>query len=85
MNKKQFRSILICSTVALSIPILGQLFVDGWNWGVGEFVFAWIFFIALGSTYTFVINKITHRVWKLIAGIVVVAFFAFVWGMLATG
>jgi hypothetical protein len=73
------------STAALIVPILGQLFVNGWNWGLGDFVFAWVFFNILGITYTFVTNKIAHRGGRIAAGILVVAIFAFIWGMLATG
>ncbi|OGI65531.1 hypothetical protein A3A95_02975 [Candidatus Nomurabacteria bacterium RIFCSPLOWO2_01_FULL_39_18] len=85
MQKKQIIRIVTCSTAALIIPILGQLFVDRWNWGPGEFIFAWVFFNILGFTYTFVTNKIAHRGGKIAAGIIVVAIFAFIWIMLATG
>lgn len=85
MQNKQSTKVLIGSTVALIIPILGQLFVNGWNWGPGDFLFAWVFFNLLGFTYTFVTNKITHRGVRITAGIFVVAFFVFVWVMLATG
>lgn len=85
MQNKQSTKVLIGSTVALIIPILGQLFVNGWNWGPGDFLFAWVFFNLLGFTYTFVTNKITHRGVRITVGIFVVAFFVFVWVMLATG
>jgi hypothetical protein len=85
MKKKQAITIVSWSTIALIIPILGQLFVDGWNWGPGDFVFAWAFFNILGFTATFVTNKITHRGTRIAAGIIVVAIFAIIWVMLATG
>lgn len=85
MQKKQIIKIVIRSTIALFIPILGQLFVNGWNWGLGEFVFAWIFFNILGLTYTFATNKITSRRGKIVVGALVIAAFAFVWVTLATG
>ncbi len=85
MEKKQFIRILIWSTVALIVPVLGQLFVDGWNWGPGDFLFAWVFFNLLGLSYTFVTNKITHRGIRITAGVFVVALFVFVWVTLATG
>ncbi|MDO8603923.1 MAG: hypothetical protein Q7K40_00720 [bacterium] len=85
MEKEQIIRIVGWSTVVLVIPILGQLFVDGWNWGVGDFVFAWVFFNVLGITYTFVNNKITHRGGRIAASIIVVAIFVFVWVLLATG
>ena len=85
MKRKQIILILIRSTIALIIPILGQLFVNGWAWGLGEFIFAWGFFNILGLTYTFVTNKITSRRGKIVAGIIVVAVFTFIWIRLATG
>lgn len=85
MQKKQVVRIITWSTAALVIPILGQLFVDGWNWGPGDFAFAWVFFNLLGLTYTFVTHKITHRGMRTMAGIIVIALFAFVWIRLATG
>ncbi len=85
MQKKQVIKILIWSTVALIIPVIGQLFVDGWNWTWHDFLFAWVFFNVLGLTYTFVTNKITRPGYRIAAGVIVVAVFAFIWGMLATG
>jgi predicted PurR-regulated permease PerM len=85
MKRKQVTKIITWSTAARIIPILGQLFVDGWNWGPGDFAFAWVFFNVLGLTTTFVTNKIASRRSKIAAGLIVVAFFASIWVMLATG
>lgn len=85
MEKKQVIKIATWSTIALIVPVLGQLFVDGWNWGAGDFLFAWVFFNLLGLSYTFVTNKIAHRGARIAAGVLVVAVFVFVWVMLATG
>jgi len=85
MQKKQLITIVTWSTIALIVPTLGQLFVDGWNWGPGDFLFAWVFFNLLGITYTFVTNTITHRTGKIAAGVFVVVLFACVWAILATG
>lgn len=85
MQQKQALKILTWSTVALVIPLLGQLFVEGWNWTWHDFVFAWIFFNVLGFTCTFVMNKIPRRGYRITAGVIVVALFAFVWMRLATG
>lgn len=85
MKREQIIKILTWSTVALIVPILGRLFVNGWNWGVGDFIFAWVFFNLLGFTYTFVTYKIVHRELKIAAGVLVVGIFTFIWIMLATG
>lgn len=85
MKKEQKLKILKWSTIALLVPIFGQLFVDGWNWGAGDFVFAWVFFNLLGFTYVFVRNKISNPQMKIIAGVVVILVFASIWVLLATG
>lgn len=85
MQKKQFITIIKRSTIALIIPLIGQLFVPGWSWGVGDFIFAWLFFNILGLVYTFVTNKVTSRWGKIAAGILVIGIFATIWVILATG
>jgi hypothetical protein len=85
LQRKQILRIVTWSTLALIVPIIGQLCVDEWNWGPGDFFFAWVFFNLLGLSYTFVTNKITNRNGKITGGIIVIAIFAFVWIRLATG
>ncbi len=85
MQKSNIINSVYGATIALFIPFIGNIFVNGWNWGLGDFIFAWVFFIVLGLTYTYVTHKIVHRIGKVVAGIVVVLCFAAVWVMLATG
>ena len=85
MKRNQVINIVSWSTIALIVPVLGQLFVDGWNWGLGDFIFAWVFFNLLGFTTIFVSNKINHKIGKIVGTVIVVAIFAFVWIRLATG
>lgn len=85
MQKHQFKNIVVRATLALIIPLLGQLFVKGWDWSVGEFVFAWIFFIILGTVVTWITSKIVHLVFKIGVGVLIIVVFAYVWVRLATG
>lgn len=85
MKKEQVTKILIRSSVALIIPLLGELFVQGWNWGISDFIFAWVFFNLLGFSYTFAVHKAPTRGAKIVLGVLVVAVFAFIWIRLATG
>jgi hypothetical protein len=85
MEKKQIIKIVTWATAALIIPVFGQLFVNGWNWGLGDFAFAWVFFNMLGLTYVFVTNKIVNRTTRIVAGLAVIAVFVFIWVRLATG
>lgn len=85
MEKKHVIRIITRAALALTVPICGQLFVKGWNWGIGEFLFAWVFFVILGLVYTFGTITITHVYAKRLYGILVVLLFAFIWIRLATG
>lgn len=85
MQKKQCINIIIWSTIALIVPVFGQLFVNGWNWGLGEFLFAWVFFNIFGFTYTIVTNKFVSSRSKLIAATIIVILFVLIWVRLATG
>ncbi len=44
MTKTKAKKIMKWSAIALIVPILGQLFVEGWNWGLGDFAFTFVFF-----------------------------------------
>lgn len=69
--------------VALIIPLLGNRFVEGWNWNWHDFVFAWVFWVIMATCILFVTRRVPkHRV---IIGTLVFIFFAAVWVMLATG
>ncbi|MBX4199106.1 hypothetical protein KW800_02410 [Candidatus Parcubacteria bacterium] len=76
---------MLVAAVALLIPLFGNMYVDGWNWGLGDFIFAWVFFVILSLTTKFVMSKISNRTYRTIAGIAIVAVFAFIWIKLATG
>lgn len=85
MQKQNITTIIFCATAVLLIPFFGNIFVQGWNWSLGDFVFAWVFFVVLGLTYTFVTSKITQRVYKIVVGVAVISFYTLVWVILATG
>lgn len=86
--KKPILKIMFWSAVALIIPLLGNTFVDGWNWNWHDFLFAWVFFVVMSLTIRFVMKWVANSAfskYKIVAGVVVFLGFAFVWGMLATG
>jgi hypothetical protein len=85
MQKKTIVSVVLLATAALLIPLLGNMYISGWNWTAGDFTFAWVFFIILGLTYKFVTSRITNRGFRIAAGLAVVAVFVSIWVILATG
>lgn len=85
MKKKTITKTMLWAAVALIVPLCGQLFVDGWNWQWHEFLFAWVFFVVLGLTSSFVTSRFASRSWKIITGVAVFLAFAAVWVLLATG
>lgn len=81
--KHSILKIMGWAAVALIIPLLGNQFVDGWNWGWNDFVFAWVFWVVMATTILFVTRKVNK--YPLLVGIVVFLVFAAIWVMLATG
>jgi hypothetical protein len=71
------------AAVALIIPVLGNTFVDDWNWDWHDFLFAWVFWVVMGTAIFLVTRHfVTYR--RLAGGIVFLGFAA-LWAMLATG
>ncbi len=67
------------TALILLIPLLGNHFVDGWNWALGGFVVAGMFLFGTSLTYELVTRKadtIAHRV---AVGIALAAAFLLVW------
>lgn len=71
------------AAVALIIPLLGNLFVEGWNWSWHDFIFAWVFWVVMATTILFITRKVGK--YYLLVGVAVFLVFAAVWVMLATG
>jgi hypothetical protein len=85
MTKTYIKKTMLWALAALIIPLLGNTFVDGWNWTWHDFLFAWVFFVILGLSVKFVTSKIADRTFRIAAGVAVVLVFAAIWATLATG
>ena len=81
--KNSILKIMIWSAVALIIPLLGNQFVEGWNWNWNEFLFAWVFWVVMATTILFATKKVGK--YRLLFGTAIFLFFAAFWVMLATG
>lgn len=81
--KNSILKIMGWAGVALIIPLLGNLFVEGWNWSWNEFLFAWVFWVVMATSILFVTRKAGKYKW--LVGIAVFLIFAGIWVTLATG
>lgn len=84
MNKKIIRLTLMVALM-LTIPLLGNYFVDGWNWGVGDFVFAAAMLFSAGLGFEFVLKKFKNITHRAIATLGIIMIFLFIWVELAVG
>jgi len=56
------RALRIASFVAilLIIPLIGNAFVEGWNWGIADFIFTFIVLFCTGLAVDYASRKITN-------------------------
>ena len=77
--------IMLWSLVALIVPLLGSQFVEGWSWRWNEFVFAWVFFVVMGTTIKLGMRQVSGTKYQVVVGVALFLVFAGIWVMLATG
>ncbi len=76
---------MLIVALILLIPAFGNYFVEGWNWGVEDFVFAAVMLFTAGLGFELartMIKNIAHRT-IVILGIIMI--FLFIWVELAVG
>ncbi|MES3031304.1 MAG: hypothetical protein V4697_02725 [Patescibacteria group bacterium] len=81
--KNSILKIMAWSAVALIIPLLGNQFIEGWNWSWHDFVFAWVFWVIMATSIVFAMRQFGK--YRIAIGIAVFLAFAAVWVLLATG
>lgn len=81
--KKSMLKIMVGAALALIIPLLGNIFVEGWNWSLTDFIFAWVFWVVMGTTILFATKRCSRYQW--LVGIVIFLCFVALWVLLATG
>ncbi|MCU1337325.1 MAG: hypothetical protein JWO19_2906 [Bryobacterales bacterium] len=76
------RTMLRVALVALGllmVPLVASQVVDGWNWGPGAFVFAYVMFFGTGLAYALIARKVGGWAYKAGVGVALVAGFALGW------
>ncbi len=85
MQKKNIIRVLFITLLILLIPVFGNLYVDGWNWGPGEFAFGFVIIFGTGLLLEYAILKIGKPTYRILACAGIVFAFLAIWVTLATG
>ncbi len=85
MKNSNFIRTMLWALVPLVIPLLGNQFVDGWNWTWHDFLFAWVFLGVASLIFQLFRSRVHGKMHKNLVGVGVVLGFAAIWAMLATG
>ncbi|GAB1489587.1 hypothetical protein MASR2M8_20400 [Opitutaceae bacterium] len=67
------------------IPLTASRFAEGWNWGVADYVLAWVMMTGVGFVYALVTRKSDHIAYRLAAALALLTAFMIVWGTIAVG
>lgn len=76
------RTVLRAALVALGllmVPLVASQLVEGWHWGVGGFVFAYVLFFATSLAYGLIAGKMNAWAYKAAVGLALVAGFVLGW------
>jgi hypothetical protein len=80
MKKKDWLIVVLAPFPVLLIALMGNMFVEGWNWNPGSFVFAWV--VIAGATLVYKLlatSKAANLTYRLAAGLAVLAGFLVFW------
>ena len=72
-------AVRLVTALILLIPILGNQFVDGWNWEFRAFVLAGALLFGTAFTYQLVTRNVDTIAYRAAVGIALVAAFVLVW------
>src|SRR4051812_39291321 len=84
MKKKDWLTVVLAPCPVLLMAVLGNAFVDGWNWHWNDFLFAWVVIAIATLLYRLMAtNKAANLAYRLGAGLSVLAGFMVFWGTAA--
>lgn len=82
--KRNITRIAIIVGIILLIPLFGNFFVEGWNWGVGDFIIMGILLFVTGLLIDLAARKINTPLHRILAIAAIVLGFLCIWVGLAT-
>ncbi len=84
MQKDIIRILIIVGAILL-IPLLGNLFVDGWNWSFFDFIVMGALLFCTGLAISFAIRNISDPIYRVSTVIFIVLALVALWTELAVG
>lgn len=85
MQEINYKKNILWSTGLLAVPFLASFFIEGFNWDLFDYIFAFIFFFVAGSLYQFFISKTQNKSKKVKIGVGLTFLFVYIWAELAVG
>lgn len=86
IKTKSLLPVLLVPVLILQIPLAAMVWkVEGWAWGPGSFVAAWVLMAGAGLAYQLISAHATGLAYRLAAGLGLVTGFALLWINAAVG
>jgi len=80
MKRKDWLIAMLAPIPVLLIPLLGNLYVEGWKWSPDSFVFAWVILVGATLIYRLLATSpAVNLAYRLAAGLAVLAGFLIFW------
>lgn len=73
--------IMLGALILLLVPLVAMLFSAEWNWGIMDFVFAWVMFTLAGLSYKFLTRHVHSVVKRVAVAVIVFLVFLVIWGL----
>lgn len=83
MQKRNIKQIAMIVGTLLIVPLFGNLFIEGWNWGPLDFVLLGAMLFVVGLAMDFVTRKIKKPAQRTLALAVIAVTFLLLWAELA--
>jgi len=78
-RRSLWKSPALITALVLLIPLLGNHFVDGWNWDLRGFVLAGTLIFCTGLTFELVTRNVDTIAYRAAVGVALVATFLLIW------
>lgn len=85
MHNIDFKKSFKFSVFLILVPLIGSLVVEGWNWNIFDFIFAFVFFFIANLVYQFALAKIESKNKKVFIIFGLTILFVYIWAELAVG